>query len=137
MSDIVGVTDFHRNDGDHIDPTTREWLALDEDDRIVRTPEHEARTAEIGVRVEEWRGTQEVNAGQSRRAGLIGGRIMADAMHPEPSSDYDLDEHPFDALGGCDQARRIFGGRPLRCRAALPDTAGKYICTLRLQIETA
>ena len=35
---------------------------------------------------------------------------MADAMHPEPFGDYDLDEHPFDALGGYDQARRVFGG---------------------------
>ena len=34
---------------------------------------------------------------------------MADAMHQEPFGDYDLDEHPFDALGGYDQARRVFG----------------------------
>ena len=139
MFDFVGVTDFHGDDDDqiagevmeerrayqvpetpgilltldvddHIDPATREWLTLDEDGRIVRTPEHEARAAEIGLRVEEWRGTQELNAEQSRWAGLIGRRIMADAMHPEPFGDYDLDEHPFDALGGYDQARRVFGG---------------------------
>ena len=35
---------------------------------------------------------------------------MADAMRPEPFGAYDLDEHPFDALGGYDQARRVFGG---------------------------
>ena len=139
MFDFVGVTDFHGDDDDqiagevmderrpykvpetpsilltldvddHIDPATREWLTLDEDGRIVRPPEHEARAVEIGLRVEEWRGTQELNAEQSRWAGLIGRRIMADAMHPEPFGDYDLDEHPFDALGGYDQARRVFGG---------------------------
>ena len=138
MFDFVGVTDFHGDDDqiagevmeeklpykvpetpgilltldvdDHIDPATREWLTLDEDGRIVRTPEHDARAAEIGLRVEEWRGTQELNAEQSRWAGLIGRRVMADAMHPEPFGDYDLDEHPFDALGGYDQARRVFGG---------------------------
>ncbi len=139
MFDFVGVTDFHGDDDDqiagevmedsrpykapetpgilltldvddHIDPATREWLTLDDDGRIVRTPEHEARAAEIGLRVEEWRGTQEFNAEQSRWAGLIGRRIMADAMDPEPFGDYDLDEHPFDALGGYDQARRVFGG---------------------------
>ena len=139
MFDFVGVTDFHGDDDDqiegdilaegrpykapetpgmlltldvddHIDPATREWLTLDEEGRIVRTPEHEARAAEIGVRVEEWRGAQEFNAEQSRWAGLIGRRIMADAMHPEPFGDYDLDEHPFDALGGYEQARRVFGG---------------------------
>ena len=139
MFDFVGVTDFHGDDEediaggimdarptydpdanprnlltldvhDHIDPTTREWLTLDEDGRIVQTPEHEARAAEIGLRVEAWRGTQHFTAEQSRWAGLIGRRIMADAMHPEPFGDYDLDEHPFAALGGYDQARRVFGG---------------------------
>ena len=139
MFDFVGVTDFHGDDkeniagaimdasptydpganprnlltldvDDHIDPTTREWLTLDEDGRIVQTPEHEARAAEIGLRVEAWRGTQRFTAEQSRWAGLIGRRVMADAMHPEPFGDYDLDEHPFAALGGYDQARRVFGG---------------------------
>ena len=139
MFDFVGVTDFHGDDDgdidggvlkekkpslpgteprmlltldvdDHIDPATREWLTLDDDGRIVRTPEHEARAADIGLRVEEWRGTQEFNAEQSRWAGLIGRRIMADAMQPEPFGDYDLEDHPFDALGGYDQARRVFGG---------------------------
>ena len=139
MFDFVGVTDFHGDDDeaiegslleakrryrvnpdprllltldvdDQIDPATREWLTLDEDGRIVRTPEHEARAAEIGVRVEAWRGTQEFNAEQARWAGLIGRRVMADAMRPEPFGAYDLDEHPFNALGGYDQARRVFGG---------------------------
>ncbi len=137
--DFVGVTDFHGDDeedivggvmdaraayrvesdprrlltldvDDHIDPATREWLTLDEDGRIVRAPEHEARAAEIGVRVEAWRGTQAFTAEQGRWAGLIGSRAMADAMHPEPFGDYDLDGHPFDALGGYEQARRVFGG---------------------------
>ena len=137
--DFVGVTDIHGDDeediagrvtdgnaayklerdprmlltldvDDHIDPATREWLTLDEEGRIVRTPEHEARAAEIGLRVEAWRATQEFSAEQARWAGLIGRRVMADAMHPEPFGDYDLDEHPFDAVGGYDQARRVFGG---------------------------
>ena len=139
MLDFVGVADFHGDDeeniaggvmdtkgaykverdprmlltldvDDHIDPATREWLTLDEEGRIVRTPEHEARAAEIGLRVEAWRGTREFTAEQARWAGLIGRRVMADAMHAEPFGDYDLDEHPFDALGGFDQARRVFGG---------------------------
>ena len=139
MFDFVGVTDFHGDDeediaagvmdakpsydpgrdprklltldvNDHIDPSTREWLTLDENGRIVLTPEQEARAAEIGLRVEAWRSTHNFNAEQSRWAGLIGRRIMADAAHREPFGDYDLDEHPFAALGGYDQARRVFGG---------------------------
>ena len=35
---------------DHIDPSTCEWLTLNEHGRIVRTPEHEARAAKIGLR---------------------------------------------------------------------------------------
>ncbi len=139
--DFVGVTDFHGDDDtetgggvvreppppgyrpgeprmlltldvdDHIDPESREWLVLDESGRIVRTPEHEARAAEIGVRVEAWRGEhKEFDAEQARWAGLIRSRVKADAMSMEAFGDYDFDEHPFTALGGYDQARRVFGG---------------------------
>ena len=137
--DFVGVTDFHGDDdekiaggvmeptthhelsadprilltldvNDHIDPATREWLTLDEDGRIVRTPEHDARAAEIGIRIEAWRGDQDFTAEQARWAALIGSRVKADAMHMEAFGDYDFDEHPFAALGGYDQARRVFGG---------------------------
>ncbi|MYH56896.1 MAG: restriction endonuclease subunit R, partial [Boseongicola sp. SB0675_bin_26] len=138
--DFVGVTDFHGDDDadmgggeiregggrsdpgdprmlltldvdDHIDPESRDWLTLDENGRIVRTPEHEARAAEIGVRFEAWRGEHEsFNAEQARWAGLIGSRVRADAMSMEALGEWDFDQHPFAALGGYDQARRVFGG---------------------------
>ena len=138
MFDFVGVTEFHGDDdediaggilgeskppgpgspralltldvGDHIDPASREWLTLDENGRIVRTPEHEARAAGIGLRVEAWRGEHEFDTEQARWAGLIGSRVKADAMNIEAFEDYDFDEHPFSVLGGYDQARRVFGG---------------------------
>ena len=137
--DFVGVTDFHGDDDaemeggfvreprsvyrssdprmlltldvdDHIDPESREWLTLDEAGRIVRTPEHEARAAEIGVRFEAWRVDQAFDAEQARWAGLIGSRVRADAMNIDAFGEWDFDEHPFAALGGYDQARRVFGG---------------------------
>ena len=137
--DFVGVTDFHGDDAeieggfvreprsvyrsgdprtlltldvdDHIDPESRDWLTLDETGRIVRTPEHEARAAEVGVRFEAWRGEHdEFDAEQARWAGLIGSRVRADAMHMDVFGGWDFDEHPFAALGGYDQARRVFGG---------------------------
>ncbi len=138
--DFVGVTDFHGDDDtgieggimdaqgryrphrdlrvlltldvdDHIDPASREWLTLDEDGRIVRTPEHEARAAEVGMRFEAWRGEHGgFNAEQARWAGLIGSRVRADAMNMENFGEWDFDAHPFAALGGYDQARRVFGG---------------------------
>ncbi len=93
--DFVGVTDFHGDDeadipgvvvsgvaepgrtyeprmlltldvDDHIDPESRDWLTLDETGRIVRTPEHEARAAEVSVRVEAWRGEHAFDAEQAR-----------------------------------------------------------------------
>ena len=138
--DFVGVTDIHDEDAsneggyagepgtssrsgdhrvlltldvdDHIDPESREWLTLDETGQIVRTPAHESRAAEIGVRFELWRGRHEgFNAEQARWAGLIGSRAKADAMTMDAFGGWDLDEHPFSALGGYDQARRVFGGK--------------------------
>ena len=138
--DFVGVTDFHGDDDgaiagdvvrepsgpltpgpprtlltldvdDHIDPTTRDWATLDEHGRIVRTAEHEARSARLGLRFETWLGEQRFDAEQARWAGLIGSRIRADAMTIDGFWDYDLDAHPFAGLGGHDQAVRVFGGR--------------------------
>ena len=138
--DFVGVTVFHGDDDgdiaggvleetgkpegtaeprtlltldvdDHIDPESRDWVTLDEDGRIVRTLEHDARAAEIGLRFEAWRGECAFDAEQARWAGLIGSRIKADAQTIEGFGDYDFDEHPFAGLGGYDQATRVFGGR--------------------------
>ena len=121
-----GVLDVNKRDGqkgpyqsgklltldvnDHIDPATREWLTLDENGRIVRTPEHDTRASEIGLRVEAWRSEQEFTAEQARWAGLIGSQVKANVMSAEAFGDYDFDEHPFSILGGYDQARRVFGG---------------------------
>ena len=140
MFDFVGVTDYHGDDDeaivgdvvrepsgpvksgsprtlltldvdDHIDPATRDWATLDEDGRIVRTAEHEARSARLGLRFEAWLGEQRFDAEQTRWVGLIGSRIRADAMTVDGFWDYDLDSHPFAGLGGYDQAVRVFGGR--------------------------
>ena len=141
MFDFVGVTDFHGDDerdvaggavrdpgtppggfaaprrpltldvDDHIDPASRDWVTLDGDGRIVRTAEHEARSALLGLRFEAWLGEQSFDAGQARWAGLIGSRIRADAMTIDGFRDYDLDSHPFAGLGGYDRAARVFGGR--------------------------
>jgi len=138
--DFAGVADFHGDDeseikggpvrevdrpgrpsdprmlltldvDDHIDPASREWLTLDENGRIARAAEHEARACEVGVRFEAWRGEQEdFNAEQARWAGLIGSRVKADAMGMDAFGEWNFDEHPFAALGGYDQARRVFGG---------------------------
>lgn len=138
--DFVGVTDFHGDDDgdieggfiqeggrpqpgsgeprmlltldvdDHIDPESRDWLTLDEHGRIVRTPEHDARAAEVGLKFEAWRGGQEFDADQARWAGLIGSRVKADAMSMDSLGSWIFDEHPFTTLGGYAEARRVFSG---------------------------
>ncbi len=97
---------------DHIDPESRDWLTLDENGRIVRTPEHDARAAEVGMKFEAWRGEHrdDFTAEQARWASLIGSRVRADAMNMENFGGWNFDEHPFAALGGYDKACRVFGG---------------------------
>ena len=98
---------------DHIDPASREWLDLDEHGRIVRTPEHEARAAELGLRVESWRARQKFDAEQARWARLMESQVRAEATEMTSLEDYDFDEHPFNLRGGYDQAQRVFGGTAL------------------------
>ena len=96
---------------DHIDPTSREWLTLDEAGRIVRTPEHEARAADLSVRFEAWRGGQQhLNAEQIRWTNLLCKRVQADAQKMNYFGGWNFDEHPFLALGGYNQAVHVFGG---------------------------
>ena len=139
--DFVGVTDFHGEDDgdieggpiregtrrpglqesrwlltldvdDHIDPASRDWLTLDENGRIVRSPEQEAHSAKISLLFEEWRGQHHgrFNGEQTRWVELIGSRLRTDAMTMECLGEWSFDEHPFNKLGGYDQARRVFGG---------------------------
>ena len=54
------------------DPASRDGATLDENGRIVRTAEHEAISALLGLRFEAWLGEQPFNTEQRRRAGLIG-----------------------------------------------------------------
>ncbi len=96
---------------DHIDPASRDWLTLDENGHIVRSPEHEERAAKMGMRFEAWRAEHGAfDAEQARWVGLIGSRVRADATTMNCLGTWSFDEHPFAALGGYDQAQRVFGG---------------------------
>ncbi len=140
MFDFVGVTDFHGDDdeniqggvtgtskpttgpvtpnsllnldvNDHIDPASRDWVTLDENGRIVRTDEHEAAAAALGLRFEAWFEAQTFDAEQERWARLIESRVKANAMSIDGFWDYDFDDPPFTGLGGYDHAVRVFGGQ--------------------------
>ena len=139
--DFVGVTDFHGDDEDdlpdggftvqaaprdpnrqprlmltldvhdHIDPTTRDWVTLDEDGNFVPTPEEEARGAELAIRFEAWLARGSFNSDQMRFLRLMESQTKANATDLESWEDYHFTIPPFALNGGIQRARQVFGGQ--------------------------
>jgi type I restriction enzyme R subunit len=141
MFDFVGVADYHGDDeeyadggvvmakeplkkkyeprrllsldiNDHIDPTTREWVTVDENGNMVFPEASEQKSAELGARFEAWLLEQpSINAEQERWLRLLGSQLRANAdtldeVMPEHFSYF----HTFSQMGGLNEARRVFGG---------------------------
>ena len=146
MFDFVGVSDYHGDDDDfavggvmrdsvkrkkyeprrllaldvddHIDPTTREWITVDENGNMVFPEASEQRAAELGARFEAWLLQRtDLGAGEESWLRMIGHQFRANADHyAGPDAEFSLDQfafHPFSQLGGLAQAVRVFG-RPER-----------------------
>jgi type I restriction enzyme R subunit len=143
MFDFVGVADYHGDDDeyaqggvvkspakrgpyqpkrllsidvdDHIDPTTREWITVDEDGNMVFPEASEQRAAELGTRFEAWMLQQEgqLNPGQESWLRMVGQQFKANADHYwGEGAEFLVDQfafHPFSQLGGLPQALRVFG----------------------------
>ncbi|RPE23013.1 DEAD/DEAH box helicase family protein [Burkholderia pseudomallei] len=96
---------------DHIDPTTREWITMDEDGNM-QFPEASAQRAEeLGARFEAWRLQQTVTAEQDRWLRILGAQVRANAddlteLLPEHFAFF----HTFNQMGGLKEAHRVFGG---------------------------
>lgn len=138
MFDFVGVTDYHDDDetipeggfiketkprtrheprtlltldiDDHIDPTTREWVTIDENGNFVFLAPDEQRATLLGARFEAWIGTQTGLHSDSKRLLLtIGEYIKANADILER---FTLDHFvvpPFSNIGGLQRAIQTFG----------------------------
>lgn len=141
MFDFVGVADYHGDDeefadggvvmakeplkkkyeprrllsldiNDHIDPTTREWVTVDENGNMVFPEASEQKAAELGARFEAWLlELPSINAEQERWLRLLGSQIRANAdtldeVMPEHFAYF----HTFSQMGGLNEARRVFGG---------------------------
>jgi type I restriction enzyme R subunit len=141
LFDFVGVTDYHGDDeeyaqggvvmakqalkkkyeprrllaldiNDHIDPTTREWVTVDENGNMVVPEASEQRKAELGAKFEAWFLTQDkLDAEQERWLRLLGSQLRANAdtldeVMPEHFAYFQL----FSQMGGLNEARRVFGG---------------------------
>lgn len=96
---------------DHIDPSTREWITLDENGNMVFPEAAEQRSAELGARFEAWRlGQASLTQNQETWLQLIGNQIRANAGTLEAFSAGHFAFHPFTQIGGLPQAKLIFGG---------------------------
>ena len=138
MFDFVGVTDFHGDDdeeieggfvitatptvgpvqprrlltldvNDHIDPSTREWLTLDEAGDFAFTEKHEARASELGVRFQGWLAANAFNSDQLRILKMVENKIKADADNIEAWSEGRF-RMLLRNLGGIGRAHQLFGG---------------------------
>jgi type I restriction enzyme, R subunit len=139
MFDFVGVSDFHGDDDgaieggfiaepkpkkhyeprrlltvdvdDHIDPTSRAWVTVDEDGRLVFPEVSEARAAERGAAFEAWLLSRTgLTAEQGRWLALLGSQIRANADTWTEVSAGNFAFQPFSSMGGMGQAIRVFGG---------------------------
>ncbi|MFO1199044.1 MAG: DEAD/DEAH box helicase family protein [Burkholderiaceae bacterium] len=152
MFDFVGVCDYHGDDDDyaeggviaspkvkkkyeprrllsldiddHIDPTTREWITVDENGNMVFPEVAERLAAELGTRFEAWiLGRQDLTPGEESWLRMIGSQIRANAGG---MTEFEVERfafHPFSQLGGYPQAVRVFGNeeRLIAVMASLND----------------
>lgn len=145
MFDFVGVCDYHGDDDDyaegglvlariakkkyeprrllsldvddHIDPTTREWVTVDENGNMVFPETSEQKAAELGLRFEAWLLAQtDLNPGEESWLRMIGSQFRANAdNYAGPDAEFIVEQfafHPFQQLGAMPQAVRVFGNEP-------------------------
>lgn len=140
MFDFVGVTDFHGDDegageggivverprkppgqprkllsldiNDHIDPTTREWVTVDENGNMVFPEASEQKRAEVGARFEAWFLALEdrLSPDQERWLRTVGSQLRANADSWDEFTAGHFAFPPFTLMGGLSEALRVFGG---------------------------
>ena len=138
MFDFVGVCDYHGDDedfatggvvtakaakkkyeprrllaldiDDRIDPTTREWITVDENGNMVFPEVSEQKAGELGARFEAWLLAQaDLKPDEESWLRMVGSQIRANAGTMDEFTIGHLAFHPFSQLGGYPQAVRIFG----------------------------
>lgn len=138
LFDFVGVCDFHGDEdkiidggviretpkkkkyeprrllaldiNDHIDPTTREWITLDENGNLVFPEASEQKAAELGARFEAWLLAQTgLSPNEESWLRVIGNQLRANADTMKEFSAGHFAFHPFNLMGGLPQAVRVFG----------------------------
>jgi len=96
---------------DHIDPTTREWISLDENGNLVFPKVSEQKAAELGAKFEAWLLTRtDLSPTEESWLRVIGNQLRANADSWEAFTAGHFAFHPFTLMGGYTQALRVFGG---------------------------
>lgn len=140
MFDFVGVADYHGDDedyahggfiierprrppsqprnllsldiDDHIDPTTREWVTVDEDGNVVFPEVSEQKASELGASFEAWLVSRtDLTPAQEILLRVVGSQIRANA---ETWDEFTSDHFAlpiFSSQGGYQNALRVFGGK--------------------------
>ncbi|MGH8551494.1 MAG: helicase-related protein [Methylococcales bacterium] len=96
---------------DHIDPTTREWISVDENGNLVFPEVSEQKAAELGAKFEAWLLTRhDLTPTAESWLRVIGNQIRANADTLEEFTAGHFAFHPFNLMGGYPEAVRLFVG---------------------------
>jgi type I restriction enzyme R subunit len=148
MFDFVGVTDYHGDDetagvggvvmdkpkpakkseprrllsldiDDHIDPSTREWVTVDENGSMVFPEASEQKRAEVGARFEAWFLEHENGFSPDQRRWLltIGSQLRTNADAWDEFTAGHLAFAPFTLMGGVAEERAVSAHRQRRLQA--------------------
>ena len=94
---------------DEIDPTTREWVTVDETGHAFMDVD-EARAEALGGAFETWLNGQTFNSDQLRVLHLVKEQIKANAAELTVFDSWRFDAPPLSMNGGFERARAVFGG---------------------------
>jgi type I restriction enzyme R subunit len=106
---------------DHIDPTTRGWITVDEAGNMVFPEASEQKAAEVGTSFEEWLLNQTgLTPSEESWLRVIGNQLRANADTLDEFSLAHFAFPPFNLMGGVMQATRVFGSED-RLESVLTD----------------
>ena len=94
---------------DEIDPTTREWVTVDETGNAFMDA-GEAAAEALGGAFETWLGGKTFNSDQTRVLQLVKEQIKANASQLSSFESWRFDNPPLSMYGGLERARAVFGG---------------------------
>jgi len=95
---------------DEIDPSTREWVTVDETGNAFMDVD-EARAEALGAAFETWLDSQGFNSDQRRLLHLVKEQIKANAADMTEFDSWRFDAPPLSMNGGFERARAVFGGQ--------------------------